>query len=113
MTVPADRPGPPTGPGLADRLPAAEHSVMHGQHRRRSAPYYRTYGGSRAPAAPGPLSRLVMRRGSFPAVAHGRQQLPVVIPALEMGEGGTPGQQVMALGPAASTQDPTTALVLL
>ena len=110
--MPADRPGPATGPGLADRLPAAEHSVMHGQHRRRSAPYYRTHGGSRAPAAPGALSRLVMRLVS-PAVAHGRQQLPVVIPALEVGERGTPGQQVMALCPAASTQDPTTALVLL
>jgi hypothetical protein len=42
MTVSADGPGTPTGPGLANRLPAAEHSVMHGQLRRRSAPDYRT-----------------------------------------------------------------------
>jgi hypothetical protein len=30
------------GPGRANRLPAAEHSAMNGQLRRRSAPYYRT-----------------------------------------------------------------------
>jgi len=33
---------PPAGPGLANRLPTAEHTVMHGQLRRRSAPHYRT-----------------------------------------------------------------------
>ena len=42
LTVLADRPGTPAGPGLANRLPAAEHPVMHGQLRRRSAPDYRT-----------------------------------------------------------------------
>jgi hypothetical protein len=40
--VSADGLGTPAGPGLANRLPAAEHSVMHGQLRRRSAPDYRT-----------------------------------------------------------------------